>query len=176
MRDHKIVFFPAKMPGLDAKVWGGYKSNFSRIVNLATKFMAEEIMSDSVAEAKELIGNLKTKYTALENAFEEDGMGQYKMEIVELQDHYTDAWVLVKRKQEEAEGRNSSGNVRRSTNPEGDATNTRNWIPRCSHLPSHLRTHQVSTRNGRNNSPNFIRKVVWQKKNLLFKWIFSSKC
>ena len=76
-----ITISKDKMLKLDARAWGGYKSNLSRIINLVPHFIQEDIMEDTILEARKLLQQVNGKYDTLISALEEDRSGEYDEEL-----------------------------------------------------------------------------------------------
>ena len=84
------------MPKLDARAWGRYKSNLLRIINMVPHIIQEDIMEDSIKEARQLLQQLNAKYQALILALEVDSSGDYEEELDVVQQCYANTRVTIK--------------------------------------------------------------------------------
>ena len=95
---------------LNVQRWGRLKAGLTRVINRSRRFVDEEMASDTIIEAKDLLAQLKSKYNGLVNALDEDieeevDAPDYDEEMDNELQRYSDARAAVVGKLKEAEDR-----------------------------------------------------------------------
>ena len=143
------------MEKLTAARWARLKSGLTRVVNRGRRFVEEEISSDTIDEAKEMLGQLKERYNMLSTAMDvevrdgDDEAPDFDEEMdVELQ-RYSDMRADLVKKLKEAEdkltapvARAGQGDVKATREKKADR-GLQPFVLTATHTPTEYRQWKV---------------------------------